>query len=161
MSSVPLGIGALGQLMLAASSVPDISINNPPKEGFLFIKYPESLRTTLIQISNRGYEAFGTADVGMGRINNCSRQISCANTEAGKMMKNSYSHPDTTENQKFLNEYLELRLTRVKQAANICQEESHKVVVQLDNARVRAMQRKKPTILSNSLKQHNKKQTLK
>ncbi|XP_026857998.2 uncharacterized protein LOC113572533 [Electrophorus electricus] len=64
----PISIAILGELVFISSKV-DFSINkNPPKDGFKFIKYPESFRACLMQICNSGWRAFNEAHKNMDQI---------------------------------------------------------------------------------------------
>ncbi len=64
-----LAISVLGQLMLVTQER-DISLESaPPKDGFKLIKYPHSLRASLVQVANDGYRAFQAAHINMDKIN--------------------------------------------------------------------------------------------
>ena len=64
----PMAIILLGQLNLIATKQ-DFSLNhNPPKEGYKCIKYPDSFRATLCQVSNGGFWAFNEAHKNMDMI---------------------------------------------------------------------------------------------
>ncbi|XP_022526915.2 uncharacterized protein LOC103023462 [Astyanax mexicanus] len=64
----PLSIAILGELVFISSNV-DFSINkNPPKDGFKYIKYPESFRACLMQVCNAGWGAFNVAHKNMDQI---------------------------------------------------------------------------------------------
>ncbi|XP_077180646.1 uncharacterized protein LOC143831497 [Paroedura picta] len=65
----PLSIAILGQLIFISAGQGDFSINrNPPPRGFRYIRYPESFRACLCQVSNEGWHAFNEAHVNMDRI---------------------------------------------------------------------------------------------
>ena len=97
--------------MLTASTVPDMSINNPPIGGFKYIKYPDSLRTTLLQISHLGYEALHSGHLGMGMIHGYSKQIKTAAMEAARTMQMS-----TPGNKEQIEKIIELRLNNISLA---------------------------------------------
>nr|XP_023696335.1 uncharacterized protein LOC111858638 [Paramormyrops kingsleyae] len=64
----PVSIAILGELVCISSNV-DFSINkNPPKDGFQYIKYPDSFRACLMQVANSGWAAFNTAHTNMDQI---------------------------------------------------------------------------------------------
>ncbi|XP_028660216.2 uncharacterized protein LOC114653834 [Erpetoichthys calabaricus] len=64
----PLSIAILGELVFI-SSKDDFSINkNPPKDGFKYIRYPESFRACLMQVTNSGWLAFNEAHKNMDQI---------------------------------------------------------------------------------------------
>ena len=128
MSFVPLAIGALCQLMLASWTVSDVSINRPPAEKRKFdrINYPDSLRATLLQISNLGYKAFSAAHHKMMKILYLSQEITLSVNEGEKMMQMA-----TPEKQQFIRQFVLMRLERVASAAKNCQAESNAVVTNL------------------------------
>uniref|UniRef100_K7F087 Uncharacterized protein n=1 Tax=Pelodiscus sinensis TaxID=13735 RepID=K7F087_PELSI len=65
----PISIAILGQLVFISAAQKDFSINkNPPTGGFKHIRYPESFRACLCQVSNQGWEAFNAAHGNMNRI---------------------------------------------------------------------------------------------
>ena len=122
MSSIPLAIYALGQLMIIASTVDDVSINHPPPWNgkFNHIKYPDSLRTTLLQISNRGYEAFNKAHFSMMTIHNYSKQIIRSVIDVEKLLKNATTAA--------VSEFASMRLDRVNAVVKNCQDECSQVI---------------------------------
>ncbi|XP_039609853.1 uncharacterized protein LOC120529784 [Polypterus senegalus] len=64
----PLSIAILGELVFI-SSRDDFSINkNAPKDGFKYIRYPESFRACLMQVTNSGWMAFNEAHKNMDKI---------------------------------------------------------------------------------------------
>ncbi|XP_039610138.1 uncharacterized protein LOC120530049 [Polypterus senegalus] len=64
----PLSIAILGELVFISSN-DDFSINkNPPKGGFKYIRYPDSFRACLMQVSNNGWVAFNEAHKNMDQI---------------------------------------------------------------------------------------------
>ncbi|XP_056255194.1 uncharacterized protein LOC130183629 [Seriola aureovittata] len=68
LTPAPLSIAIMGELVFI-SSCEDFSINkNAPKNGFKFIKYPESFRACLMQICNSGWGAFNEAHKNMDQI---------------------------------------------------------------------------------------------
>ncbi|XP_023817670.1 uncharacterized protein LOC101157877 [Oryzias latipes] len=68
LAPAPLSIAIMAELVFI-SSIIDFSINkNPPKDGFKFIKYPDSFRASLMQISNSAWHAFNLAHKNMDQI---------------------------------------------------------------------------------------------
>ncbi|KAI2655440.1 hypothetical protein ROHU_000669 [Labeo rohita] len=68
LTPAPLSIAILGELVFISSST-DFSINkNPPKDGYQFIKYPDSFRACLMQVCNSGWWAFNEAHKSMDQI---------------------------------------------------------------------------------------------
>ncbi|XP_030646401.1 uncharacterized protein LOC115826659 [Chanos chanos] len=75
LSPAPLSIAVLGELVYVSSS-DDFSINkNPPKDGFKFIRYPESFRACLMQVCNAGWRAFNEAHKNMDQIRLYTLQV--------------------------------------------------------------------------------------
>ncbi|XP_062842942.1 uncharacterized protein LOC134301931 [Trichomycterus rosablanca] len=68
LAPAPLSIAILGELVFISSKV-DFSINkNPPKNGYQYIKYPDSFRACLMQVCNSGWWAFNEAHKNMDQI---------------------------------------------------------------------------------------------
>ncbi|XP_060720776.1 uncharacterized protein LOC132842125 [Tachysurus vachellii] len=68
LTPAPLSIAILGELVFISSNT-DFSINkNPPKDGYKFIRYPESFRACLMQVCNSGWCAFNEAHKNMDQI---------------------------------------------------------------------------------------------
>ncbi|KAF7686493.1 hypothetical protein HF521_015855, partial [Silurus meridionalis] len=68
LTPAPLSIAILGELVFI-SSKDDFSINkNPPKNGYQYIKYPDSFRACLMQVCNSGWWAFNEAHKNMDQI---------------------------------------------------------------------------------------------
>ncbi|XP_056331108.1 uncharacterized protein LOC130243083 [Danio aesculapii] len=75
LTPAPLSIAILGELVFI-SSLTDFSINkNPPKEGYKFIKYPDSFRACLMQVCNTGWWAFNEAHTSMDQIRLYTAQV--------------------------------------------------------------------------------------
>lgn len=65
----PISIAILGELIFISTGQGDFSINMlPPEGGFQHLKYPESFKASLCQVSNRGWTAFNEAHVNMDQI---------------------------------------------------------------------------------------------
>uniref|UniRef100_A0A8C2ATD7 Uncharacterized protein n=1 Tax=Cyprinus carpio TaxID=7962 RepID=A0A8C2ATD7_CYPCA len=68
LTPAPLSIAILGELVFISSST-DFSINkNTPKDGYKFIKSPDSFRACLMQVCNSGWWAFNEAHMSMNQI---------------------------------------------------------------------------------------------
>ncbi|XP_051576461.1 uncharacterized protein LOC127453814 [Myxocyprinus asiaticus] len=68
LTPAPLSIAILGELVFISSTT-DFSINkNTPKDGYKFIKYPDSFRACLMQVCNTGWHAFNEAHTSMDQI---------------------------------------------------------------------------------------------
>ncbi|XP_030640879.1 uncharacterized protein LOC115821244 [Chanos chanos] len=68
LTPAPLSIAILAELIFI-SSLTDFSINkNPTKDGYKYIKYPESFRASLMQVCNSGWWAFNEAHKSMDQI---------------------------------------------------------------------------------------------
>ncbi|XP_026140159.1 uncharacterized protein LOC113116295 [Carassius auratus] len=75
LTPAPLSIAILGELVFISSST-DFSINkNPPKDGYKFIKYPDSFRACLMQVCNSGWWAFNEAHKNMDQIRLYTAQV--------------------------------------------------------------------------------------
>ncbi|KAI2655432.1 hypothetical protein ROHU_005725 [Labeo rohita] len=75
LTPAPLSIAILGELVFISSTA-DFSINkNPPKDGYQFIKYPDSFRACLMQVCNSGWWAFNEAHTSMDQIRLHTSQV--------------------------------------------------------------------------------------
>uniref|UniRef100_A0A3B1IQE6 Uncharacterized LOC103029820 n=1 Tax=Astyanax mexicanus TaxID=7994 RepID=A0A3B1IQE6_ASTMX len=75
LESAPQSIALFGEL-IRVSSEEDFSINkNAPKDGFQFIKYPESFKACLLQVCNLGWQAFNEAHKNMDQIRLYTGQV--------------------------------------------------------------------------------------
>ncbi|XP_058603946.1 uncharacterized protein LOC131522455 [Onychostoma macrolepis] len=75
LTPAPLSIAILGELVFISSST-DFSINkNSPKDGYEFIKYPDSFCTCLMQVCNSSWWAFNEAHTSMDQIRLHTAQV--------------------------------------------------------------------------------------
>ncbi len=75
LTPAPLSIAILGELVFISSST-DFSINkNTPKNGYKYIKYPDSFRACLMQVCNSGCWAFNEAHKSMDQIRFHTAQV--------------------------------------------------------------------------------------
>ncbi|XP_059422997.1 uncharacterized protein LOC132157713 [Carassius carassius] len=115
LTPAPLSIAILGELVFISSST-DFSINkNPPKDGYKFIKYPDSFRACLMQVCNSGWWAFNEAHKNMDQIRLYTAQVPDYMKTAVKILFQGNDEvvkahlPDQLENiQDIANECLEL-----------------------------------------------------
>ncbi|XP_078530727.1 uncharacterized protein LOC144817786 [Lissotriton helveticus] len=65
----PMSIAVLAELACISSASGDFSINlNPPASGFKHMQYPESFAATLMQVCNKAWNSFNTANKNMDQI---------------------------------------------------------------------------------------------
>lgn len=68
LTPAPLSIAVMAELA-CLSSTTDFSINkNPPKDGYKYIKHPDSFQACVMQVCNSGWWAFNDAHKNMDRI---------------------------------------------------------------------------------------------
>ncbi|XP_017341487.1 uncharacterized protein LOC108275281 [Ictalurus punctatus] len=68
LTPAPLSIAIMAELACLSSKT-DFSINkNPPKDGYKYIRYPDSFRACLMQVCNSGWWAFNEAHKNMDQI---------------------------------------------------------------------------------------------
>ncbi|XP_051868637.1 uncharacterized protein LOC127568668 [Pristis pectinata] len=64
----PLSVAILGEIIFLSAGEDFAIDKNAPKEGFKHMKYPKSFRASLVQVSNKGWEAFQEAHKNMDQI---------------------------------------------------------------------------------------------
>ena len=109
---------------MIAWSTKDITINFPPAtKGFKYIDYPDSLRATLQQIVNAGYNALKSAHLKMININFYSFNKMCG---MPKLLDNIQAAVDPNTTAKYRERILILKrsLEELKSAAEYCQGEA-------------------------------------
>ncbi|XP_063074104.1 uncharacterized protein LOC134464638 [Engraulis encrasicolus] len=68
LTPAPMSVAVLGELVFI-SAKDDFSINkNPPKDGYKYMKYPDSFKASLMQVCNSGWHAFNDAHNSMDQI---------------------------------------------------------------------------------------------
>ena len=68
LTPAPYAIAILGELILISADT-DFSLEDkPPKDGFQLLRYPNSFRASLVQVSHSGWEAFNEAHTSMDQI---------------------------------------------------------------------------------------------
>ncbi|XP_078530755.1 uncharacterized protein LOC144817800 [Lissotriton helveticus] len=91
----PISIAILGELAAISSASGDFSINlNPPKSGFKHMQYPESFAATLMQVCNKAWVSFSTANKNMDQI----RLLTGAMPSAAKEIVKILFQPTATVN---------------------------------------------------------------
>lgn len=84
LSPAPMCIALLGEVQLVACSK-DFSIKeSAPTGGFQYVKYPDSFRACMVQVTNEGWGAFDTAHRNMSQIMLLSQGIP---TQIGDVFK--------------------------------------------------------------------------
>lgn len=68
LSPAPASVAILGQLMAIATTTDFSLAKNEPKDGFKYVKYQDSFRACLVQISTSGCDAFTNAHTNMDKI---------------------------------------------------------------------------------------------
>lgn len=68
LSPAPATVAILGQLMAICTTTDFSLANKEPKDGFKYVKYPDSFRACLVQISSSGCDAFTNAHTHMDKI---------------------------------------------------------------------------------------------
>jgi len=119
--------GLLGQLMLAAWSTSDVSINHPPMGNFKYISQPESLRATLLQISNEGYNALDSAHEVMCTIN----KFSCI--ESQQILSNIQTLLKTKSDDPNVPLVINFHFERLQSTSKRCYEKAERVVDEFDH----------------------------
>ncbi|XP_071096649.1 structural maintenance of chromosomes protein 2-like [Haliotis cracherodii] len=76
LSQAPLSVCLLGQLVLVTLDK-DVSLvsENMDRSAFKYTKYPDSLRTSIVQVANQGWTAFNCANKNMDQIRLLTLQI--------------------------------------------------------------------------------------
>ncbi|CAC5407806.1 unnamed protein product [Mytilus coruscus] len=68
LTPAPCAIAFLGDLILFSADM-DFSLDEkPPRDGFKLLRYPNSFRKSLVQVSNAGWSAFNEAHTSMDQI---------------------------------------------------------------------------------------------
>ncbi|CAG2213410.1 unnamed protein product [Mytilus edulis] len=68
LTPAPCAIALLGDLILISADT-DFSLDEkPPRDGFKLLRYPNSFRESLVQVSNAGWGAFNEAHTSMDQI---------------------------------------------------------------------------------------------
>ena len=86
LTPAPLSIALLGQLILISSDA-DFSLQDKKDSiKFEFLKYPDSFRACLVQVSNRGWDAFNKAHTSMDQIRLYSSNVEKHVKTAAKLL---------------------------------------------------------------------------
>lgn len=68
LTPAPSAIAILGELLLISTKTDFTLTEHMPADGFQYIKYPDSFRACLVQVSNSGWNAFNEAHTSMDQI---------------------------------------------------------------------------------------------
>lgn len=75
LTPAPMCICLLGELMVISTRA-DFSLEQtPPKDGFKLMRWPNSFRASLVQITNSGWRAFNEADKTMDQVRLMTAQV--------------------------------------------------------------------------------------
>ncbi|KAJ1212889.1 hypothetical protein NDU88_000532 [Pleurodeles waltl] len=108
----PISIAILGELAAISSAQGDFSINlNPPKDGFKYMKYPESFSASLMQVCNKAWGSFSTANKNMDQIRLLTGSMPSATKEIVTIL---------FQNTETVNALLPQRLSRFLTVSNEC-----------------------------------------
>lgn len=126
LSPAPLSIGLLGDLMIMSSKTRDFPIDGElPRNGqILYVKYPKSFRTTLVQISNDGHRAFMTAHNNMDKIKLLMGDVPMYMKEATEILVQG--------DEELVHDYLPAPMARIREAARVSVSLSKAVVWQFE-----------------------------
>ncbi|XP_039213038.1 uncharacterized protein LOC120314233 isoform X2 [Crotalus tigris] len=109
----PISIALLGELACIAAGEGDFAINlAPPEGGYKYMRYPDSFRASLMQVSNSGWHAFSIAHKNMDGI----RLLSMSVPEQIKMVMKTLFQGDLT----LIDALLPGQLSSLKSIANEC-----------------------------------------
>ncbi|XP_072371533.1 uncharacterized protein [Scyliorhinus torazame] len=108
----PMSIAILGELIII-SSVSDFSVNrHTPDRQYTHIKYPESFRACLMQVSNQGWKSFNLAHKNMDQIRLHSQSVPTHMKNTVKTLMQG--------DQRALEKILPLQLGSIKAVADEC-----------------------------------------
>lgn len=68
LTPAPMAIALLGELILISADTDFTLEEKPPKDGFKLLRYPNSFRTSMVQVCNTGWMAFNEAHTSMDQI---------------------------------------------------------------------------------------------
>ena len=128
LTPAPFAIALLGDLIIISAGT-DFSLEEkPPKDGFKHLRYPNSFRASLVQVSNSGWDAFNEAHTSMDQIRLHSLNVDTHVKNAVKfLLKGS---PEEVE------QMLPLSLNKIDKIAN----ESLQLAQNIENRFVFVMQ---------------------
>jgi hypothetical protein len=87
LTPIPVSLGVLGSLMMAATQTSDFAINDhQPVGGFHYMRHPTSFRQSLMQIGHESYKAFLVAHGNMNKIRLSTRNIPSYMKEATRIL---------------------------------------------------------------------------
>jgi len=110
----PTIIALLGQLMVISGKV-DFSLKeNAPRDGFKYMRHPESFRASLVQVSNDGWSAFMNAHKNMDKIQLYMQQIPAQVKTSIKIL--------TQASPKLVERLLPIALNKIQEIGRTCVE---------------------------------------
>jgi hypothetical protein len=110
----PTVIALLGQLMVLSGKI-DFSLQeNAPRDGFKYMRHPESFRASLVQVSNDGWGAFMNAHKNMDKIQLYMQQVPAQVKTAIKIL--SQASP------KLVERLLPITLNKIQEIGRTCVE---------------------------------------
>jgi hypothetical protein len=87
LTPIPVSLGVLGSLMMAATQTEDLTIeDHQPIGGFHYMRYPTSFRRSLMQIGHESYKAFLIAHGNMNKIRLSTRTVPSYMKEATRIL---------------------------------------------------------------------------
>ncbi|XP_041059733.1 uncharacterized protein LOC121286762 [Carcharodon carcharias] len=108
----PMSIAILGELIII-SSVSDFPVNkHTPDRQYKYIKYPESFRACLMQVSNQGWKSFNLAHTNMDQVRLHSQSVPTHLKNTVKTLMEG--------DQQALQKILPLQLSSIKAVADEC-----------------------------------------
>ncbi|XP_032882291.1 uncharacterized protein LOC116976508 [Amblyraja radiata] len=108
----PLSVAILGEIIFLSAGQDFAIDKGMPKEGFKFMKYPKSFRTSLVQVSNEGWEAFQIAHKNMDQIRLLSVTVPTDMKDVVKFFMQ--------KNPKYTEDFLPIPLNSIKSTTDKC-----------------------------------------
>ncbi|XP_051868634.1 uncharacterized protein LOC127568666 isoform X2 [Pristis pectinata] len=108
----PLSVAILGEIIFLSAGEDFAIDKNAPKGGFKHMKYPKSFRASLVQVSNKGWEAFQEAHKNMDQIRLLAVTVPTDMRDVVKFLMQK--DPKITE------DFLPIPLNSIKSTADKC-----------------------------------------
>jgi len=110
----PTIIALLGQLMVISGKIDFSLTKDAPRDGFKYMRHPESFRASLVQVSNDGWTAFMNAHKNMDKIQLYMQQVPAQVKTAIKIL--SQASPKVVERM------LPITLNKIQEIGRTCVE---------------------------------------
>jgi len=123
---VPMAVASLAQLAVLSTAHVDFKLIQPVG-GFKSIKYPDSFKASLMQVSNEGYEAFNLSHIAMDEIRLTTLNIPGDMKMAVEILIKGTDREVEVNLAKVLNS--------IESAADTCLERSNDVVAKYESVR--------------------------